>query len=336
MVEEAPRSAGGSGDGAGVAPVRVFISYAHDDGEHEDRVREFWLFLRRHGIDARLDKPATERRQDWPLWMGRELREARFVLVVASPAYRQRAEGDAPPGQGRGARWEAALIREEVYADREAALDRIVPVVLPGCAAADIPSWLGPTTSTHYPVTEYTVAGAEELLRLLTGQPYEIEPPVGARPNLPSRDTPEPGDAPEPGDRPGLRTELLIHATGEGATLVVDVTLAGTPLCHRETTVPPELRTVWESLRAGPLVAAERMLSAGRQLAAAVFDERSQHLVADMLDRLPPGDWVDVVWVADGPTALPVELLRLTTSAGQDLGPLALQAGVTVIRRVAG
>ncbi|MGH3916897.1 MAG: SEFIR domain-containing protein, partial [Pseudonocardiaceae bacterium] len=331
MGEAAPRCVDRSGNGAGVEPVRVFISYAHDDAEHEDRVREFWLFLRRNGIDARLDKPAAERRQDWPLWMGRELRRARFVLVVASPAYRQRAEGDAPRGEGRGVQWEARLIRDEVYADHEAALDRIVPVVLPGCVAADIPSWLSPNGSTHYAVAEYTVAGAEELLRLLTGQPSETEPPVGPRPDLPPR------GAPEPEHRAGLRTELLIHATTRGATLVVDVTLAGTPLCHRETTVPPELRTVWESLRAGPLVAADRMLSSGRQLAAAVFDERSQHLVAEMLDRLPPGDWVDVVWAGDGPaTALPVELLRLITSTGQDLGPLALQAGVTVLRRVAG
>lgn len=86
-----------------------------------------------------------------------------------------------------------------------------------------------------------------------------------------------------------MRTELLINATGDGAGLVVDVALAGTPLGRRESPVPPELRTVWQSLRSGPLVAAERMLAAGRQLAAAVFDERSHTLVAEVLDRLPPG-----------------------------------------------
>ena len=37
------------------APVRVFISYAHDDAAHEERVRDFWLLLRKLGIDARLD-----------------------------------------------------------------------------------------------------------------------------------------------------------------------------------------------------------------------------------------------------------------------------------------
>ncbi|MGH4023477.1 MAG: SEFIR domain-containing protein [Pseudonocardiaceae bacterium] len=122
--------------------VRVFISYAHDDAEHEDRVRRFWLFLRANGIDAVLDKPAAERRQDWSQWMLDQVHQARFVLVVASPAYREHAEGQAPPDEGRGERWEAALIRQEVYADREAALERFLPVVLPGSASADIPIWL--------------------------------------------------------------------------------------------------------------------------------------------------------------------------------------------------
>ena len=61
---------------AGRAPVRVFISYAHDDAAHEERVRDFWLFLRANGIDARLDLPAAERRQDWAQWMTREIRDA--------------------------------------------------------------------------------------------------------------------------------------------------------------------------------------------------------------------------------------------------------------------
>ncbi len=155
-----PGNSGGPapGDGGRIDPVRVFISYAHDDLAHEERVREFWTFLRAHGIDARLDKPAAQRRQDWPLWMLREVSEARFVLVVASPAYRERAEGVAPAGVGLGVQWEAALIREEVYADREAALNRFIPVVLPGCSQADIPVWLG--TSTNYAVSEYTGAAA--------------------------------------------------------------------------------------------------------------------------------------------------------------------------------
>lgn len=50
----------GRGGRAGPVPVRVLISYAHDDQAHMERVREFWLFLRANGVDARLDLPAAE------------------------------------------------------------------------------------------------------------------------------------------------------------------------------------------------------------------------------------------------------------------------------------
>lgn len=89
-------------EGGGGRPVRVFISYAHDDREHEERVRGLWVFLRAYGVDARLDLAAAQDRVDWAEWMTREVRDADRVLVVASPAYKRRAEGDAGPGEGRG------------------------------------------------------------------------------------------------------------------------------------------------------------------------------------------------------------------------------------------
>src|SRR5215475_9640895 len=76
------------------------------------------------------------------------------------------------------------------------------------------------------------------------------------------------------------------------------------------------------------------MLSVGRALAGAVFDEAAHRRVADLVARLQPGDWVDVVLAADdAAVGLPVELLRLTGSDGAELGPLALLGGVTVSRR---
>ena len=85
-------AAGRQGQG-GAVPVRVFISYAHDDAAHGERVRDFWLFLRANGIDARLDLPAAEQRQDWAQWMTRQVRDADRIVVVASPAV---------PAAGRG------------------------------------------------------------------------------------------------------------------------------------------------------------------------------------------------------------------------------------------
>jgi hypothetical protein len=87
---------------SGGRPMRVFISYAHGDLGHEELVRGLWVFLRACGIDARLDLAATADRVDWAGWMTREVRDADRVLVIASAAYKRRAEGDAGPGEGRG------------------------------------------------------------------------------------------------------------------------------------------------------------------------------------------------------------------------------------------
>jgi hypothetical protein len=95
----------------------VFITYAHESETHEEAMRDLWLLLRRNGIDARLDRTAAEWRQDWPLWMIEQVREAELVLVVASPGYKKRAEGFAAPDEGRGVQFEATLIREEFYRD---------------------------------------------------------------------------------------------------------------------------------------------------------------------------------------------------------------------------
>jgi tetratricopeptide (TPR) repeat protein len=163
----------------------VFISYAHDSPEHIELVRRFWWFLRNNGVDATLDLSAAERPREWPLWLHQQLADARHVLVVASPAYKHRAESDHTAEEGRGVHWEARLIRELIYAG--AAQPKILPIVLPGRSTTDIPDWLGPRGSTHYTVTNYTITGAESLLRYLTGQPDQDDIPLGTVPVLSPR-----------------------------------------------------------------------------------------------------------------------------------------------------
>jgi hypothetical protein len=238
-------------------PVRVFISYAHDDPAHEDRVRSFWHFLRGQGVDARLDLAVAGGRVDWAEWMTREVRDADRVLVIASPDYKRRAEGDAGPDEGRGVQWEARLIRDVFYADQRAGLERVLPVVLPGCSADDLPLWLAPASVAHYVVSDFTVSGGEALLRLLTGQPLEIIPSLGVVPVLPPRDaagpsvvaaqnvasggeyrlTERPGELTEqPKDSPDARAELAQRTSGPGNSPVPAITAgqsgpesAGTP-----------------------------------------------------------------------------------------------------------
>jgi tetratricopeptide (TPR) repeat protein/transcriptional regulator with XRE-family HTH domain len=167
--------------------VRVFISYAHDSVEHVAAVRDLWVFLRGQGVDARLDLLAAERRQEWPAWMLEQVRDARFVLVVASPEYKRRSDGLAAADEGRGVQFEARLIREYFYRDQAAGVERFLPVLLPGVTVECIPDFLSPVSATSYRVSSMSVAGCEALLRVLTGQPYEVEPPLGPVPVLAPR-----------------------------------------------------------------------------------------------------------------------------------------------------
>jgi hypothetical protein len=157
----------------------VFLSYANVPGDgHAESVREFWLFLRSSGVDAQLDLSAAGQRRDWALWMGEQIREADYVLVIASSEYRARAEGRSGAAEGRRVQWEARLIRDAYYRDQHA-LSRFLPVVLPGQTVDGIPDFLAPASTTVYHVSRYTSKDAEPLLRLLTGQPGVIEPPIG-------------------------------------------------------------------------------------------------------------------------------------------------------------
>lgn len=159
--------------------TRVFISYAKTSAPHDEEVRRLWHFLRENGVDARIDLDAMNQRRDWATWTLQEIRAARFVLLVASADYRQQADDTSGKAAGRRIRWEARLIREEVFTDEDAALGRFLPVVLPGGSVDDIPTWMGPATHTHYLINSYTVGGADQLLRTLSGQPHHVPQPLG-------------------------------------------------------------------------------------------------------------------------------------------------------------
>src|SRR6478609_7519994 len=177
--------------------------------------------------------------------------DADFVLIIASPAYKRRAEGAAAPDEGRGVQWEAALIREEFYADRVAAMARFVPVVLPGQSSDGIPVWLGPATTTHYVVSAYTVAGAEPLIRYLSGQPFETAPPLGCVPVLPARGSaaaPGVSGQFEVGQPPGLRTAVVLRVRLVDSELVTETVVAGTVLGTRAVVFRAALLDAWAAL----------------------------------------------------------------------------------------
>ncbi len=150
---------------------RVFVSYAHDSTGHRDEVRRFAEFLRAViGMDVRLDQWDDGPRRDWSLWAVEQLAEADFVLVVASPAYRRRTDWDAPEGDGWGARFEAAIIRDNLTRDLPRETERMLPVLLPGRTIEDIPVFLNAHSTTWFRVDHLTRDGVSDLVAAITGQ----------------------------------------------------------------------------------------------------------------------------------------------------------------------
>ena len=320
----------------GGAPVRVFISYAHEPAV-DPLARDLWLGLSRLGLDVRIDLTAEASRQDWTLYMLEQLREADYVLVVASEAYRRRAEGAEEPDVGRGVQFEASLIRDAFYGDQRAGRTRFLPVVLPGQGVEGIPVFLSPHAGTHYRVDSFDLAGLEKLVRVLTGQAGEVQPERGSvpvlapRPHLLSSEQNEEVVAERAGARPG-RHELLVDVTVDGGRLVSRVVLAGAELGVRSASAPYGWESIWGALDRRPEAADGELARMGRALADALLGAETLGAVARLVDGSVAGTVLDVVLVAEGPgLRLPVELLRLA-----DGRLLATVPGVRMRRRMRG
>jgi len=172
---------------SGDRPIRVFVSYAHESEQHKKQVLAFCELLRRNGIDADLDQWNTVPRPDWHPLIVEQVMESDFVIIVASPAYKRVGDGIADSDDRRGVQSEAALLRDRLHGDRQVWTRKLLPVILPGFSVDDIPLFLQPHCGNRYPITELTTSGIDELLRVLTGQPSAVRPPLGTVPFLPPR-----------------------------------------------------------------------------------------------------------------------------------------------------
>ncbi|WP_236794611.1 SEFIR domain-containing protein [Amycolatopsis sp. GM8] len=169
------------------APL-VFVTYSHDTPEHVRQVRTFATFLRtRIGLDVRLDQWDDNIRMDWSLWAIEHLDKADYILAIASPAYKRRAEGTAPPDEGRGAQFEAARLRDMLTKNLREATERILPVVLPGRSIEEIPSFLNTYSTTRYSIDRIDEESVAGLIAAITGRGAHPMPERGLWPGTGKR-----------------------------------------------------------------------------------------------------------------------------------------------------
>src|SRR5947209_3376224 len=107
-------------------PIPAFISYSHDSPAHKARVETLSNQLRGDGIDCEIDQYQISPAEGWPTWMLKQIRRARFVLVVCTEKYFKRVTGQE--SGGLGSKWEGALITQELY-ESSGANTKFIPVL---------------------------------------------------------------------------------------------------------------------------------------------------------------------------------------------------------------
>jgi hypothetical protein len=155
---------------------KVFVSYAHDTPEHEEKVLSLCNDLCYHYIDCNCDQFVEDGNPErgWPAWMEENLRISKFVLVVASEKYLTRFENKEKDGVGLGAKWESILSAGEIY-ENDFKNMKYIPVYFGIDNKKYIPTFLKPFT--HYDLSN--VDRLKELRLRLKGQLPKQKPVLG-------------------------------------------------------------------------------------------------------------------------------------------------------------
>ncbi|SKA84772.1 Formylglycine-generating enzyme, required for sulfatase activity, contains SUMF1/FGE domain [Thiothrix eikelboomii] len=164
-------------------PPRVFISYSHDSEAHRELVLGLANRLRNGGVESWIDQyiPSFPV-QGWLRWMKTEVEQADFVLLVCTPRYLQRFNGEDTEG-GRGVNFEGVIISQTLY-NHYYRNTKFIPVLPPQGCFEHLPLELQ-AYSAYKLDTDY-----QDLYRLLTGQPKVTPPPVGQVVQLPEKTHP--------------------------------------------------------------------------------------------------------------------------------------------------
>jgi len=135
---------------------RVLISYAQYSDKNIALVGEFHRFLRECGVDAHLDPF-----QVGNLDIAARVQAEDSLIIVASPEYRSIADGDLPVAE----QWRD-WVKKRIRAGRRQT-PTILPVILPGRSADDIPMVLRSKKVECLTISDFSVRGSAALLGLL-------------------------------------------------------------------------------------------------------------------------------------------------------------------------
>lgn len=187
---------------------KVFLSYAWEDDDYRLWVKRLATRLREDGVEARLDAWHCRPTDDIPSFMNREVRNADWVLVLCSPAYRAKVHAAEEGLRISGAAWEAQLLGNRMFALSE---NKALIVLALGAKEAAIPDFL--IGKIYFDLSR--IATFETLYRRLLLAIIGTSQPLASLPSLPDGLESEPVE-PLRGRLPPA-SDLRIHAAEEAA-----------------------------------------------------------------------------------------------------------------------
>ena len=190
---------------AAATSVKVFVSYSHDplsvdavaEKRERDRLRalhrahalDLAEYLRRHGIDGRIDQYREDDPPDsWPQWMERQIVECDYVLMVCTPSYFHYVTQEADEGseRGLGSRFEGRIIYG--YLTKKPTARKFIPIFFGPRQPKYIPHVIAQSASYQvlFPL-DMDMPEQRDLWRLyakLTGQLTSELTPIGKKRKL--------------------------------------------------------------------------------------------------------------------------------------------------------
>ena len=160
----------------------VFVSYSHDNADHIKNVLQLSNRLRSEGVNCILDQYEESPPEGWPRWMDKNIRDAKYVLMICTETYYRRVMGEEDDGKGYGVRWEGNLIYQYIYNAGTTNI-KFIPVVFNSTNYQFIPTPIQGVT--NYCIS--TQEGYDELYYRLIEKSKVEKPEIGRLRPLPEK-----------------------------------------------------------------------------------------------------------------------------------------------------
>ena len=153
----------------------VFISYSHDDEQHEAWVLKLATDLRSHGVNAILDQWDLRLGSDLRFFMENGLSASNLVLCICSEKYVKKVNS----GEG-GAGYEGMIMSQPLLSNANS--EFVISIVRNNPSQQKVPMTFGTKYYIDFSNDTQYVAKYWELLERIYGEDSKKKPPLGENP----------------------------------------------------------------------------------------------------------------------------------------------------------